>query len=103
MSCIDAGPSTLGPYDVARIGFGAMQLERLSRQPSDAAALIARAIDMGVDHIDTAQFYGNGFANEVIRSVLADGRRVVVATKVGADPEPGAKPPIKPAQRPEQI
>ncbi len=103
MPCIDAGPSTLGPYDVARIGFGAMQLERLSRQPSDAAALIARAIDMGVDHIDTAQFYGNGFANEVIRSVLADGRRVVVATKVGADPEPGAKPPIKPAQRPEQI
>ncbi len=103
MSCIDAGRSALGPYDVARIGFGAMQLERLSHRPSDAAALIARAIDMGVDHIDTAQFYGNGFANEVIRSVLADGRRVVVATKVGADPEPAAKPPIKPAQRPEQI
>ena len=103
ISRVHAARSALGPYDVARIGFGAMQLERLSRRPSEAAALIARAIDMGVDHVDTALFYGDGFANDVIRTVLADGRRVVVATKVGADPEPGAKPPIRPAQRPEQI
>ena len=100
---IAAGRAALGPYNVARVGFGAMQLERLSRQPADAAALVARAIDLGVDHIDTAQFYGDGFANEVIGRVLAGGRRVVVATKVGADPDPGAQPPIKPAQRPEQI
>jgi aryl-alcohol dehydrogenase-like predicted oxidoreductase len=80
-----------------------MQLERLTHRPSDAEDLIARAIDLGVDHIDTAQFYGNGFANEVIRSVLVNERRIVVATKVGADPEPGAKPPVRPAQRPEQI
>jgi aryl-alcohol dehydrogenase-like predicted oxidoreductase len=93
----------LGTQQVARIGFGAMQIERLTSQPADAVKLLRRAIDLGVDHIDTAQFYGNGFANEVIRQVLADGRPFVVATKVGADPDPGKKFPIKPAQRPEQL
>ena len=103
ISGVDAGTSSLGAHDVARVGFGAMQLERLADRPADALALLARAIDSGIDHIDTAQFYGNGFANDVIRRVLADGRKIVVATKVGADPDPGAKLPIKPAQRPEQI
>lgn len=100
---IDAGISSLGAHDVARVGFGAMQLERLTDRPADALALLARAVDLGVDHIDTAQFYGDGFANDVIRRALAGRRGIVVATKVGADPDPGAKLPIKPAQRPEQI
>ncbi len=98
-----AGTFPLGTRDVARIGFGAMQVERLADQPAGAAALLRRAIDLGVDHVDTAQFYGNGFANDVIRQVMADGRAFVVATKVGADPAPGAAIPIKPAQRPEQL
>ena len=100
---MDAGPSTFGPYEVARVGFGAMQLERLTHRPSEAEDLLARAIDLGVDHIDTAQFYGNGFANEVVRTILVNERRIVVATKVGADPDANAKPPIRPAQRPEQL
>jgi pyridoxine 4-dehydrogenase len=103
ISGIDAGIPSLGAQDVARVGFGAMQLERLTDRPADALALLARAIDLGVNHIDTAQFYGNGFANDVIGRVVADGRRIVIATKVGADPDPGAKRPIKAAQRPEQI
>ncbi len=103
ISARNAGTSSLGAYDVARVGFGAMQLARLIDRPADALALLARAIDLGVDHVDTAQFYGNGFANDIIRRVLADGRRIVVVTKVGADPDPGAKHPIKLAQRPEQI
>ena len=98
-----AGTFPLGDHAVSRIGYGAMQMERLTDQPADAAALLRRAIDLGVDHVDTAQFYGHGFANDVIRQVLADGRAFVVATKVGADPAQGAKPPIKPAQRPEQL
>ncbi len=97
------GAFRLGAHAVARIGFGAMQLERLKDRPADAAALLLRAIDLGVDHVDTAQFYGDGFANDVIRQVLADGRAFVVATKVGADPAQGRTPPIKPAQRPEQL
>lgn len=97
------GRSFLGTQHVTRIGFGAMQIERLTNQPAEAVELLRRAIDLGVDHVDTAQFYGNGFANEVIRQVLADGRQFLVVTKVGADPDPGKKFPIKPAQRPEQL
>ena len=98
-----AGAFPLGALAVARIGFGAMQLERLTDRPADAAALLRRAVDLGVDHVDTARFYADGFVNNVIRQVLADGRALVVATKVGADPAPGATPPIRPAQRPEQL
>jgi len=93
----------LGGQRVARIGFGAMQIERMTNQPADAAALLRRAIDLGINHVDTAQFYANGFVNDVIRKVLLDGRKFVVVTKVGADPDPGKKFPIKPAQRPEQL
>ena len=98
-----AGVFPLGGHAVARIGFGAMQLERLRDRPEDAHALLRQAVDLGVDHVDTAQFYGDGFANDAVRRLLAEGRRVVVATKVGADPTPGATPPIRPAQRPEQL
>ena len=98
-----AGTFPLGRHAVARIGFGAMQLERLLDRPADAGALLREAADLGVDHVDTAQFYASGFVNEAIRQLLAEGRRVVIATKVGADPVPGTKPPIKPAQRPEQL
>ncbi len=93
----------LGPHRVARIGFGAMQLERLAGRSGDAANLLRHAVDLGVDHVDTAQFYGDGFANEVIRQVLADGRQLLVVTKVGADADPGKKLPVKPTQRPEQL
>ncbi len=98
-----AGTFSLGARPVVRLGFGAMQLERLRDRPANAAALLRQAIDLGVDHVDTAQFYADGFVNDVIRQVLTDGRAFVVATKVGADPAPGARPPIKPAQRPEQL
>ena len=93
----------LGSQRVDRIGFGAMQLERLADRSGDAADLLRRAVDLGVDHVDTAQFYGDGFANGVIRKVLADGRQLLVVTKVGADADPGKELPIKPAQRPEQL
>ena len=98
-----AGTFPLGGHAVARIGFGAMQLERLLDRPADAEALLRQAVDLGVDHVDTAQFYASGFVNGAIRQLLAEGRRFVVATKVGADPAPDTKPPIKPAQRPEQL
>ena len=98
-----AGSFLLGGHVVARIGFGAMQLERLRDRPADASALLRQAIDLCVDHVDTAQFYADGFVNHAIRRLLAEGRRIVVATKVGADPAPGRSPPIQPAQRPEQL
>ncbi len=89
--------------DVARIGYGALQLRKLESDPAKAEALLRRALELGVNHIDTAMFYGNGFANRMIRKVLADGRGVVVASKVGADPEVGGPIPMRLAQRPEQL
>ena len=94
------GVHRLGQHEVARIGYGALQLRTV--EPGKAVALLRRAIDLGVDHIDTAQFYGNGAVNRAIREVLSAGDRVVVATKVGGDPDTG-KIPVKLAQRPEQL
>ncbi|MCV7078670.1 oxidoreductase [Mycobacterium szulgai] len=65
----------LGSFSVARIGFGAMQLPGpgVFGPPKDrdaALAVLRRAVELGVNHIDTAQFYGPGVANELIREAL---------------------------------
>jgi pyridoxine 4-dehydrogenase len=100
-------PSTaraaLAGRTVSRVGYGAMQLERLHDDRAAAVALLHRAVELGVDHVDTAQFYGNGFVNGVIRDVLRSGEALLVATKVGADPDPGAPIPLRMAQRPEEL
>jgi pyridoxine 4-dehydrogenase len=88
---------------VRRIGYGAMQLERLHDRREDAVALLRRAVELGVDHVDTAEFYGFGFVNGVIREALRPEDDVLVVTKVGADPDPGGPLPLRLAQRPEQL
>jgi pyridoxine 4-dehydrogenase len=87
-----AAPATgrLGDKTVRRIGFGAMQLAGPKvmgppRDPDAARAVLRRAIELGVDHIDTAQFYGPDTVNELIRETLhpyPENLRLV--TKVGA-------------------
>ncbi len=88
-----ANPRSLGGRPVAPVGFGAMQLpgKGVMGPPKDreaALAVLRRAVELGVDHIDTAQFYGPDVANELIHSALfsaggyPDGLRIV--TKVGA-------------------
>src|SRR6187401_1364567 len=75
---------------IHRMGFGAMQLPgpRVFGPPRDrdeAIAVLRRAVELGVDHIDTSQYYGPDFVNELIREALhpyPDGLRLV--TKVGA-------------------
>ncbi|WP_103349439.1 aldo/keto reductase [Amycolatopsis sp. CA-128772] len=100
-------PSTergeLAGRTVFRVGFGAMQLERLHADRGAAVALLRRAVELGVDHVDTAQFYGNGFVNSVLRDALRAGDDFLVASKVGADPDPGAPIPLRLAQRPAQL
>ena len=96
-------PSPLAGRTVSRVGYGAMRLESLHSDPGAAVALLRRAFDLGVDHVDTAQFYGNGFVNEVIRKALRPGDDVLVATKVGADPNPGGAIPLRLAQRPDEL
>ena len=88
---------------VSRIGYGAMQLERLHDHRDAAVALLRRAIELGVDHVDTAEFYGFGFVNDVIRRTLRHEDDLLVVTKVGADPNPGGRVRLRVAQRPEQL
>lgn len=101
----EASPAT-APFagrTVSRVGYGAAQLERLRDRPGDAVALLRRAVELGVDHVDTAEFYGFGFANAVIREALRPEDGVLVVTKVGAEPDPAGRLPLRIAQRPEQL
>jgi aryl-alcohol dehydrogenase-like predicted oxidoreductase len=68
-------PFPLGGFSVNRVGFGAMQLPGPNafgppRDRDEALAVLRRAVELGVDHIDTAQFYGPDVANELIREAL---------------------------------
>jgi aryl-alcohol dehydrogenase-like predicted oxidoreductase len=75
---------------VRRMGFGAMQLPGpgVFGPPKDRAGAIAilrRVVEAGVNHIDTAQFYGPDVANELIREALHPyPEDLVVVSKVGA-------------------
>jgi pyridoxine 4-dehydrogenase len=87
----------LGPVTVSRIGFGAMQLPGPGvfgppKDRSQAIAVLQRAVELGVDHIDTAQYYGPDVANELIRAALhpyPDGLALV--SKVGARRDPSGR------------
>lgn len=98
-----AGTWPLGTHDAARVGYGAMQLQRLAGNRAEAIKVLRTAIELGVNHIDTAEFYGAGFVNDVLGNVWREVPDLIVATKVGADPNPGGPIPIRPAQRPEQL
>jgi pyridoxine 4-dehydrogenase len=97
----------LAGQPVQRVGYGAMQLPgpRSFGEPPDrqqALALLRRAVAEGVNHIDTAQYYGPGVANELIRSALhpyPDG--LVLVSKVGANRDDVGG--IHDAQRPAQL
>jgi aryl-alcohol dehydrogenase-like predicted oxidoreductase len=80
----------LGSYTVGRVGFGAMQLPGPGafgppRDHDRALAVLRRAIELGINHIDTSQFYGPNVANQLIREALhpypAD---LALVSKVGA-------------------
>ncbi|WP_424644374.1 oxidoreductase [Embleya sp. AB8] len=80
-----------GDLTVNRLGFGAMRLamgtfDGPTRAPESGIAVLRRAVELGVNHIDTAGFYGRGTvrANELIRTALTPYRDgLVIATKVG--------------------
>ncbi|MCI5078644.1 aldo/keto reductase [Oricola sp.] len=71
-----------GPM-VSRFGFGTMSL-LTSQSPADAAKLVHKALDAGINLIDTADIYDNGAVEKALGEVLAGRRdKVVLATKVG--------------------
>lgn len=80
----------LGAHPVRRIGFGAMQLPGPGvfgppKDRSTALQILRRATEAGVNHIDTAQFYGPDVANELIRAALHPyPEELVLVSKVGA-------------------
>jgi pyridoxine 4-dehydrogenase len=80
----------LGERPVHRVGFGAMQLpgRGVFGPPADrsqALAILRKAVDAGVDHIDTAQFYGPDVSNELIHEALHPyPAELVLVSKVGA-------------------
>ncbi|MFG1922255.1 aldo/keto reductase [Cryptosporangium sp. NPDC048952] len=97
------GTGSLGDLTVSRIGFGAMRLERLRADRDAAIAVLRRARELGADHVDTAQFYGDGFVNELIRDAYDPSDGVVVVSKIGAERLPGAPVPLRAAQKPAEL
>jgi aryl-alcohol dehydrogenase-like predicted oxidoreductase len=90
MAIGDGNTITLAGRPVHRVGFGAMQLPGRGvfgppDDRSEALAILRRAIDAGVDHIDTAQFYGPDVSNELIHEALHPyPEHLVLVSKVGA-------------------
>lgn len=100
------GLGVIAQRPVARLGYGAMQLSgpgSLTAPPRHTAiSVLRRAAELGVNHIDTAHFYGAGLANELIRAALAPyPDSLVLVTKVGAAQD--AQGRLHPAQRPEEL
>ena len=109
MTPLGADPSTvtLAGRPVARIGFGAMQLPGPGVWVGLATrcgfiTVLRRAVELGVNHIDTAQYYGPDVSNELIHAALHPyPEDLVLVSKVGgARDERGG---WIPAMRPEQL
>ena len=97
------GTFRLGGRAVARIGYGAMALERFAADLPAGERLLRQAVELGVDHIDTADFYGDSTANELIRRAIRPADDVVVVSKVGAVRNPAGPLPLRPAQKPHEL
>jgi aryl-alcohol dehydrogenase-like predicted oxidoreductase len=93
------GSFALGPWRVRRAGYGAMQLAGDGffgppRERDEALLVLRAAVEAGVDHIDTAQFYGAGTVNQLIREALhpyPDGLAIVSKVAARRDPQPPAQ------------
>ena len=111
-SSAPGGTLTLaGDFVISRMGFGAMQLAGPGvfgppRDRDQALAVLREAVDLGVTHIDTSDFYGPFVVNELIREALhpypSDLR---IVTKVGArrGPDGSWHPSLEPADLKAQV
>lgn len=95
MSSIDqAGTYQLGNREVRRLGYGAMQLAGPGvfgppKDPEAARAVLREAIALGVNHIDTSDFYGPHVTNQLIRASLHPyPDTLTIVTKIGARRDP---------------
>lgn len=106
-SAAAAGTAVLAGRPVARMGFGAMQLPGpgVMGPPADrpqALAVLRRAVELGVTHLDTASFYGPHVANELIAEALHPyPDDLVLVSKVGARRD--GRGQWLPAQAPDEL
>jgi pyridoxine 4-dehydrogenase len=97
----------LGTFSVRRVGFGAMQLPGPGvigppRDRNEALAVLRRAVELGVNHIDTAQYYGPDVSNQLIHEALYPyPDDLALVSKVGARRD--AKGGWLPAQKPDEL
>jgi pyridoxine 4-dehydrogenase len=90
MTNLPGGTYRLGDFDVARFGYGAMQLAgpHVFGPPADrpgAIAVLRTAVELGINHIDTSDYYGPYVTNEIIREALRPyPEDLHLVTKVGA-------------------
>jgi pyridoxine 4-dehydrogenase len=86
---LPGGTFTMGDLEVARVGYGAMQLagKGVFGPPKDrdaAIAVLREAVDMGINNIDTSDYYGPYVTNEIIREALSPyPEDLHIVTKVG--------------------
>ncbi|MGN6328441.1 MAG: aldo/keto reductase family oxidoreductase [Rhodanobacter sp.] len=89
-SITKSGTFPLGDRRVHRLGYGAMQLAGPgvfgpARDRDSALAVLRAAVESGIDHIDTSDFYGPHVTNRLIREALHPYRdNLVIVTKIGA-------------------
>jgi len=91
---------------VQRIGYGAMQLAGPGawgppKDPDGAIAVLREAVAAGVNHIDTADYYGPHITNHIIRKALHPyPSELVIVTKLGAvrPPDKSWRPAISPQE-----
>jgi len=97
----------MGVFRVGRIGFGAMQLPGPGvfgppRDHAQAIDVLRRAIELGVNHIDTSQYYGPFVSNELIREALHPyPANLALVSKVGARRDEAGG--WLPAQEPDEL
>ena len=91
MSSVDrSGTFKLGDRTVKRLGYGAMQLAGPGvfgppKDPATALAVLRAAVEAGVNHIDTSDYYGPYVTNRLIREALSPyPDDLVIVTKIGA-------------------
>jgi pyridoxine 4-dehydrogenase len=103
------GSYPLAGRPVSRIGYGAMQLEKRASSGSPdqreaALDVLRRAMTLGINHIDTAGFYGDHVVNTLIHDALWPyPNDLVIASKLGAAHASDSHPALVAAQRPEDL
>jgi len=108
---LPGGTYHVGDLEVTRVGYGAMQLAGPHvfgppQDPDEARAVLREVVALGINHIDTSDYYGPHVTNELIREALAPyPDELVIVTKVGAyrDAEGGWPSAREPEQLQQQV